>query len=347
VATLILAMAAGGAAYFQLEKRLTLVVDGTPHPVRTFGATVSDLLEAEGLALGHHDEVRPAPRASLADGMKIEVLLAKEITLLLNGEERVMWITGGKTVAHVLDLINVRAGGNAFLEPPPASPLEDGDTIVFREAVSIRLTVDGRTRDVITNAARVGEVLDSLGVVLGRRDRVTPRIGTELADGMGVRVVRVGVRRATVEERIPFDVDVRSSDSMYRGQERIVRQGRPGLRRNVYRVRTEDGEVAARRLVSTRVVRRPVTQVVVRGTQPATYQVGEASWYHRDGMVAAHPSLPFGTRVTVTNLANGRKVTVVINDRGPFGGRIIDLSDDAFAQLAHLGTGVIDVRLAW
>jgi rare lipoprotein A len=51
--------------------------------------------------------------------------------------------------------------------------------------------------------------------------------------------------------------------------------------------------------------------------------------------------------VTVTNLANGRKVTVIINDRGPFGGRIIDLSDDAFAQLAHLGTGVIDVRLYW
>ena len=347
MATLILALAAGGAAYFQLEKRLTLVVDGTPQPVRTFGATVSDLLEAEGLALGQHDEVRPAPGASLADGMEIEVLLAKEITLLLNGEERVVWITGGKTVADVLDLINVRAGGNAYLEPPPDSPVEDGDTIVFREAVSIRLTMDGRTRDVITNATRVGDVLDSLGVIVGRRDRVTPRIGTELADGMHVRVVRVGVRRATAEEPITFDVDVRSSDSMYQGQERIIREGRPGLRRNVYRVRTEDGKVASRRLVSTRVVRRPVTQIVVRGTRPAMYQVGEASWYHRDGMVAAHPSLPFGTRVTVTNLANGRKVTVIINDRGPFGGRIIDLSDDAFAQLAHLGTGVIDVRLYW
>jgi rare lipoprotein A len=51
--------------------------------------------------------------------------------------------------------------------------------------------------------------------------------------------------------------------------------------------------------------------------------------------------------VTVTNLANGKSIQVVINDRGPFGGRIIDLCDEAFAALAPLSTGVIDVRLVW
>jgi rare lipoprotein A len=79
-------------------------------------------------------------------------------------------------------------------------------------------------------------------------------------------------------------------------------------------------------------------------------QVGEASWYSfapGSGFTAAHPWLPFGTVVEVTNLANGKTIEVTINDRGPFGGRIIDLSDEAFAALAPLGTGVIDVRLVW
>jgi rare lipoprotein A len=49
----------------------------------------------------------------------------------------------------------------------------------------------------------------------------------------------------------------------------------------------------------------------------------------------------------VTNVATGESVVVVINDRGPFGGRIIDLSDEAFARLAPLGQGVMQVRLAW
>lgn len=74
----------------------------------------------------------------------------------------------------------------------------------------------------------------------------------------------------------------------------------------------------------------------------ALAQCGTASWYHEgaktangeryqpDGISAAHRSLPFGTKVLVTNQRTGRTVTVRINDRGPFiGGRIIDLSRGA------------------
>lgn len=60
---------------------------------------------------------------------------------------------------------------------------------------------------------------------------------------------------------------------------------------------------------------------------------------------AAHKTLPFGTIVEVTNLSNGKKVEVKINDRGPFGaGRVIDLSEAAFEELAPLGTGIINVQ---
>jgi rare lipoprotein A len=56
--------------------------------------------------------------------------------------------------------------------------------------------------------------------------------------------------------------------------------------------------------------------------------------YPCTALVAAHRSLPFGSRVTVKNLANGKRVTVTIVDRGPFvKGRIIDLSEGAARQL--------------
>lgn len=64
-------------------------------------------------------------------------------------------------------------------------------------------------------------------------------------------------------------------------------------------------------------------------------------------LTAAHPTLPFGTRVVVTNLANGRRVTVRINDRGPFvPGRGIDLSYAAARALRAIGRGVVPVRIA-
>lgn len=90
-------------------------------------------------------------------------------------------------------------------------------------------------------------------------------------------------------------------------------------------------------------------------------QKGMASWYgarfHKRrtasgerfdmyALTAAHPTLPFGTRVCVRSLATGRSVQVRINDRGPHtGGRIIDLSQAAAKQLGMLGLGTKPVAI--
>ena len=88
-------------------------------------------------------------------------------------------------------------------------------------------------------------------------------------------------------------------------------------------------------------------------------QMGKASWYgpgfhgkqtasgeifNQNALTAAHPELPFGSQVQVTNLANGKKVVVTINDRGPYHeDRIIDLSLAAARKLAMDGTTRVNV----
>jgi rare lipoprotein A len=68
--------------------------------------------------------------------------------------------------------------------------------------------------------------------------------------------------------------------------------------------------------------------------------------FNPSGMTAAHRSLPFGTRVLVTNRNNGRSVTVTINDRGPFiKGRIIDLSRGAAGVIGMTGSGLAPVSI--
>ena len=87
-------------------------------------------------------------------------------------------------------------------------------------------------------------------------------------------------------------------------------------------------------------------------TIPASAQCGRASWYalhsrtasgermNPSAMTAAHRSLPFGTKVKVTNKRNGRTVVVRINDRGPFvRGRMLDLSKAAAQKLGFISSG--------
>src|SRR5205085_5417347 len=235
-----------------------------------------------------------------------------------------------------------------------------------------RVVVMGKVRDVLTNASTVGTLLSAMGIEPAGHDRVLPSPSTPLSKATTVRYVDVDQRTRKVTSPIPFTTYTTYSSSISPGQVNVVRHGKPGRFERTYRVRKVDGKVVKKEQIDQHVVEAPVAEHrVVGGTasaptppapsQPAPVQpggsaggsgvqVGEASWYSfapGSGFTAAHPWLPFGTHVTVTNLDNGKSVTVVINDRGPFGGRSIDLSPEAFAQIAPLGQGVAHVRLTW
>lgn len=97
------------------------------------------------------------------------------------------------------------------------------------------------------------------------------------------------------------------------------------------------------------------------GSELAFEQVGVASWYGNEfagrrtasgviynqwGLTAAHRDLPLGAEVTVTNLENGKSITVVVDDRGPYvKGRVIDLSRGAARELGMVVRGLARVRI--
>lgn len=70
--------------------------------------------------------------------------------------------------------------------------------------------------------------------------------------------------------------------------------------------------------------------------------------FRQSKLTAAHKKLAFGTKVQVTNLANGKSVTVRVNDRGPFvSNRIIDLSKSAAKKIDMVGAGVAKVKIKY
>ncbi len=112
--------------------------------------------------------------------------------------------------------------------------------------------------------------------------------------------------------------------------------------------------------------RGEISDLLFRLTHPGIYtgnlQFGKATFYadffqndatatgesfDQGKLTAAHPTLPFGTWVRITNLKSGATVEVIINDRGPYGDpeRIIDLSKSAFEKIAKLSTGIIRVEI--
>ena len=230
------------------------------------------------------------------------------------------------------------------------------------EILSLVLTVGRRgPLEVVTNARTVGQLLGALGVGVGPADLVRPVGASTLWPWMHLRVIRVRTAFRTEVVELPFETLIRHSKELDLGAVRVLEEGRAGRAERTYRVTLRNGVEVRRVLVAERVLALPDRRVVLRGIGPVEppewvlgshRQVGQASWYDFcpvDGYYAAHLTIPKGTAVTVRNLDNGRTVTVVINDRGPYGvpGRIIDLCAPAFAAIAPLGQGVANVELTW
>ncbi|MGQ4273290.1 septal ring lytic transglycosylase RlpA family protein [Terrihabitans sp. B22-R8] len=122
-------------------------------------------------------------------------------------------------------------------------------------------------------------------------------------------------------------------------------------------MRFQNIAAAAAALIAVGAVNVSAAQAAPKSEKKVHRMSGTASWYqsgHRtasgarynpDGLSAAHRTLPFGTRLKVTNRSNGKTVHVVVNDRGPFiGGRVIDVSRGAARQLGMMSSGTARVE---
>ena len=348
------------ASYFAIQKSVTLIVEGQPEPVRTMSSSVGELLDSHGIDVGARALVVPPATSPLMDGMTVVVQHRYFDPIASDAPLSLATATNPQGSTDVGAWVMEGVDGSATMLA--ARPTEDwfsvGDPVGQPDVTAVHVVVLGKDHDVLTDAATVGALLSAMGIEPDRNDRVLPSPSAPLHHDDTIRFTSIDYRVRTVDVPVPFTTRTTYTDDLDPGQARVTAQGRDGVMRETYRVRVVNGDVAARQLLDREVLRGAVPQerrvgrreVATTSNARHGVQVGEASWYSfapGNGLTAAHPWLPFGTVVTVTNLDNGRTVTVTINDRGPFGGRIIDLSQEAFAAIAPLGQGVAHVRLVW
>jgi uncharacterized protein YabE (DUF348 family) len=126
---------------------------------------------------------------------------------------------------------------------------------------------EARKRTVTVTALTVGAALKELGVTPDGNDKVKPALATTIKDGDAVTFTRVRVVQRPAIERIGFGTVKKADSGMYSGESKTVRSGHAGSRRVTYRVTFENGQVTARKALSSRVLRKPVATVVHYGTK--------------------------------------------------------------------------------
>ncbi|KAK1181660.1 ubiquitin-like domain-containing protein [Streptomyces sp. NBS 14/10] len=266
-ALVVAALAGGTSAFVAEDKAVRLSVDGSARTLHTYAGDVAELLADEGVDVGAHDLVAPAPEADLVSGDRIAVRYGRPVTLTVDGERRRVWTTA-HTVDGALRQLGVRAEGAHLSASRSAAISRRGLDLDVRTERTVTFMADGRERTLRTNAATVADALAEAGIAL--RDQDTTSVPQESfpRDGQTISVMRITGREEVRDRAIPFPTFRRADPTVLQGTELVAAVGEPGVERTTYLVRTVNGVRQRPRKLKTRVVRRPVAHVVRVGTKP-------------------------------------------------------------------------------
>lgn len=250
------------------------------------------------------------------------------------------------SLADMLSNLGIRIYDQDKSSVFPAPELGLGSKITIERALPVAVDDAGKISIFRTWASQVKDFLAEQNILLGDKDKISPDLNTWLRPETEITIVRVAETELKEEETVPYKTISKNDPSMDKGQTRIEQAGKNGTKIKTYLVRRENGVEVSRTLEKEEITEEPQDKIVYVGTRVVVLGRGMASWYDWiSGMTAAHNTLPMGSFVRVTAVNSGRSIVVKIVDRGIQTDAIIDLSADAFSQLAPLGAGIIPVVL--
>lgn len=266
-AAVLTAVVGGTIGYTDQGKDVTLVLDGKPVSVQAGSDDVRGLLADEGVTLTARDLVAPALGTPVTDGQRVVVRFARPLTVTVDGVPRTHWTTE-LTVDDALQALGIRADDARVSASRSQSLGRAGLDVSVSHPKSVTLAADGRTRQVTTSAATVGELLTEQGVVTRPTDRVSALPTSPVVQGVVVAVTRIDRRQVTLTEKVAPPVTERPDPALDSGRRQVLTAGRAGRRTATYTVVLADGEEASRALVSASVDQEPVGRIVRVGTKP-------------------------------------------------------------------------------
>ena len=282
VAVIVAAVAGTTVGYAALSKDVTLTLDGRTTTVSTIGDSVADVLASEGVEVTDKDLVAPAVDEPITDGSAIAVQFGRPLELSVDGDSHTYWVNS-TNVASALGEIGRRFDGADLSASRSASIGRTGLNleVVTPKVVHIKLGAKDLRKRRLT-ALTVADVLKSMGFEVDRHDKITPSLGTEIADGdkVVVKDIRLTTRKVK-REVVDAPVIEREDPSMYEGEEEVVRAGSDGVRNVTYRLRFVNGELVARKVVTADVRRKAVPTIVRVGTKEepsADFAGGSTVW---------------------------------------------------------------------
>ena len=262
----VLVFSASITAYAVNSRTVLILVDDTQTSLITTKSDVYDILRVAHIPLENDDYIDLTNYTSQGDGV-IRIYRAKRLWLVdENGPRQ---IVGAGWVGRLLEQQGVALGERDKISHDPSDSLEHGMEIVVSRAFDLELRDFGKDYSLTLTEGTVAQALELCGLTLQNEDYTEPGLDTVLTPGMTIHVNRVEWRERRTTLAIDYESEVKRSDKMDLGMEKVEQKGVKGEKETLFNDKYINGARVDSIVLSEDILKQPVKEIKTVGTRVA------------------------------------------------------------------------------
>ncbi|WP_090767897.1 G5 and 3D domain-containing protein [Bacillus sp. OK048] len=266
-----------GFSYYEGSKyTVALTLNGQQKVMKTHANTVKDVLAQLDIPVNSKDYLSPSADARVKDNQKIVFKQARQVHIVQDHEKKTIWTTAG-TVEELLKEQKIVLNEQDEISSRPQETIKNKMEISIKSALHLTLVDGGNEQQVWSTSATVADFLTQQGIKLNKFDRVEPSLSETVKKDDVINVIRVEKVTDVVEEPVQFAVITKKDESLEKGKETTVKEGRLGVISKEYEVILENGKEVSRKLIAEQSLREKLDKVVAVGTKELEFQVSRGA----------------------------------------------------------------------
>ena len=246
---------------------IDITENGETETVKTHANTVGELLKEQELIVGEHDWLSHDMDANIENGMEIRYKEAEKVIITIDGVDQEFFTTR----EVITDLLQDE--GLAFSEHDDLSfdeedEIVDGLSLDVTTAFEVTIKDAGEKQTVWTTGGSIADLLDQHEIALEEKlDKVKPALDEELNKDTLITITRVEKETDIIEEMIDFETETREDDTLAKGKEKVLSEGKQGTLVKTFEVTKENGKEVDRKLKDEEIKTASENRVVAIGTK--------------------------------------------------------------------------------
>jgi len=253
--------------YEATKVTVDITSDGEKQTVETHANTAGELLEELGIEIGEHDDISPSLDTILENGMNINHKQAKKLFLTIDGKEEEYYTTND-TVGEFLRTEDLTFSEHDLVSFKKSDQISEGLALNVTTAYQVTINDAGNKSKVWSTGGTVSDLLEENDIIINEDlDKVKPKLNANIDKKTSVKITRVEKEKDSVEESIAFKTEKREDNSIEKGKEEVVAEGKEGILVKTYEITKENGEEIERELIKEEVKQEASNKVIAVGTK--------------------------------------------------------------------------------